>query len=39
MLIGVLSDIHANREALDAVLDAIGGLAIDRLVLLGDPVG
>jgi diadenosine tetraphosphatase ApaH/serine/threonine PP2A family protein phosphatase len=34
----VLSDIHANIDALDAVLDAIGG-AYDRVVVLGDLVG
>lgn len=39
MLIGILSDIHANREALDAVLERLRGIAVDRLVLLGDIVG
>lgn len=39
MLIAVLSDIHANREALEAVLAAIQELGSDRLVILGDLVG
>lgn len=39
MRIAVLSDIHANREALEAVLETVGRLRPDRLVLLGDLVG
>lgn len=39
MRIAVLSDIHANREALEAVLESVGRLRPDRLVLLGDLVG
>lgn len=39
MLIAVLADIHANREALDAVLERIRGIEIEKLVLLGDLVG
>jgi diadenosine tetraphosphatase ApaH/serine/threonine PP2A family protein phosphatase len=39
MRIAILSDIHANREALEAVLAAVRRLAPDRLVLLGDIVG
>lgn len=39
MRIAVLSDIHANREALEAVLEAVHRLQPDRLVLLGDLVG
>jgi diadenosine tetraphosphatase ApaH/serine/threonine PP2A family protein phosphatase len=35
----VLSDIHANMEAFDAVLDAAEGLGHDRLLVLGDLVG
>lgn len=35
----VISDIHANLEALEAVLDDTRGLAYDRLVVLGDLVG
>jgi diadenosine tetraphosphatase ApaH/serine/threonine PP2A family protein phosphatase len=34
----ILSDIHANHDALDAVFDAAGG-AWDRLLVLGDLVG
>jgi diadenosine tetraphosphatase ApaH/serine/threonine PP2A family protein phosphatase len=34
----VLSDIHANIDALDAVLNAVGA-AYDRVVVLGDLVG
>lgn len=39
MLIAVLADIHANREALDAALERLKDFDIDRLVLLGDLVG
>lgn len=39
MRIAILSDIHANREAFEAVLAAVRRLAPDRLVLLGDMVG
>ena len=39
MRIAILSDIHANREAFEAVLGAVRRLAPDRLVLLGDIVG
>lgn len=39
MRIAILSDIHANREAFEAVLAAMRRLAPDRLVLLGDIVG
>lgn len=35
----VLSDIHANLEALEAVLDAARALSYDRLLVLGDLVG
>lgn len=35
----VLADIHANREALDAVLARMAAIAPDRIVLLGDLVG
>ena len=35
----ILSDIHANLEALDAVLDAAPPDDYDRLVVLGDLVG
>lgn len=39
MKIAVLSDIHANGDALDAVLGEIAGLGIDRIYQLGDLVG
>ena len=35
----VLSDIHANLEAFDAVLDAAREVPYDRLLVLGDLVG
>jgi diadenosine tetraphosphatase ApaH/serine/threonine PP2A family protein phosphatase len=35
----VLSDIHANMEAFDAVLEAASKLKHDRLLVLGDLVG
>jgi len=34
-----LSDIHANLEALQAVLAAVDGFAPDRIICLGDVVG
>lgn len=39
MRIGFLTDMHANREALDAVVAAAAADGVDRLVLLGDLVG
>lgn len=39
MLIAILSDIHANREAFETCLDAVSRDRADRLVLLGDIVG
>lgn len=39
MLIGILADIHGNREALDAVLGRLSVIRADRLILLGDIVG
>lgn len=39
MLIAILSDIHANREAFEVCLDAVAREGADRLVLLGDIVG
>ena len=35
----LLTDIHANREAFEAVLADLGARAIDRIVVLGDIVG
>lgn len=39
MLLGVISDIHANELALEACLAAAEGLGVERLVFLGDLVG
>lgn len=39
MRIALLADIHANREAFEAVLARLAGLNIDRIALLGDLVG
>jgi diadenosine tetraphosphatase ApaH/serine/threonine PP2A family protein phosphatase len=39
MLLAILSDIHANREAFEAVLAAAGAVGAERFVLLGDIVG
>ncbi|MFC6444395.1 metallophosphoesterase family protein [Shinella zoogloeoides] len=39
MLLAVLSDIHANREAFEAVLAAAESAGAERLMLLGDIVG
>lgn len=39
MRLGILSDIHGNLPALDAVLRALGRRRIDRYVCLGDIVG
>jgi predicted phosphodiesterase len=39
MRIGVISDIHANVDALAGVLDALSGEAVDEIVSLGDIVG
>ena len=39
MVCAVISDIHANKEALDAVLAQIDGLGIEAVYCLGDIVG
>lgn len=39
MVCAVLSDVHANREALEAVLDDIGKRNIGTVFFLGDAVG
>ncbi|MGL4236342.1 metallophosphoesterase family protein [Tabrizicola sp.] len=39
MRVAVLTDIHANREAFEAVLADLEGHGIDRIALLGDIVG
>ena len=38
-MIAVFSDVHANREALEAVLSEIMRLSPDRIICLGDIVG
>jgi predicted phosphodiesterase len=38
-LLGVLGDIHGNREALEAALAALRQRQVDRLLCLGDVVG
>jgi diadenosine tetraphosphatase ApaH/serine/threonine PP2A family protein phosphatase len=39
MLLGIISDVHANELALDASLAALERLKVDRIVVLGDVVG
>ncbi len=39
MKIAILSDVHANREALQEVENALAGLDIDEVLFLGDAVG
>jgi len=39
MKIGVISDIHANLEALESVLKSIETDRVDKIVCLGDIVG
>lgn len=39
MRLGVLSDIHGNRHALEAVLTDLDRQGVDRLICLGDVVG
>lgn len=39
MRVAVLTDIHANREAFEAVLADVAGHGVDRVALLGDIVG
>ncbi|MBP2230535.1 putative phosphodiesterase [Azospirillum agricola] len=39
MRIALISDLHANAEALGAVLDRIAAEGVDRIVCLGDIVG
>jgi predicted phosphodiesterase len=39
MRLGLIADIHANREGLEAVLADLEAQSIDRLVILGDIVG
>ncbi|BBE71578.1 metallophosphoesterase family protein [Oharaeibacter diazotrophicus] len=39
MRTALITDIHGNREALEAVLDDIEEVGVDRIVCLGDVVG
>jgi predicted phosphodiesterase len=39
MRAAILSDVHANREALEAVEARLAGLRVDRVFFLGDAVG
>jgi len=39
MRLAVIADVHANRPALEAVLEAVERLAPDRVLCLGDLVG
>ncbi|MEO7994379.1 MAG: metallophosphoesterase family protein, partial [bacterium] len=39
MRIGFVSDIHSNREALDAALTELEGYGVERLYCMGDIVG
>lgn len=39
MRIALLADIHANREAFEAVLDRLDACRIDQIALLGDIIG
>ena len=39
MLLALFSDIHANRQAFDACLDAARASGAERMILLGDYVG
>jgi predicted phosphodiesterase len=39
MRYAVISDVHANKEALDAVLDKIDRESVDAILFLGDSVG
>jgi len=39
MRIAILSDIHANLEALEALLDHLQGISVDEYICLGDIVG
>jgi len=38
-MIAILSDIHGNRPALEAVFAEIAKLGVRRMVVLGDVVG
>jgi len=38
-VLAILSDIHGNRPALEAVLDEVQALGITRVLVLGDVIG
>ena len=38
-MLAILSDIHGNRPALEAVLDNVQSLGITRVLVLGDVIG
>lgn len=38
-MIAILSDIHGNRPALEAVLAEMAKLGVRRMVVLGDVIG
>ncbi|MGH2559383.1 MAG: metallophosphoesterase family protein [Thermomicrobiales bacterium] len=38
MQVALISDIHGNCVALDAVLEDLRGQAVDRVVCLGDAI-
>ena len=39
MLIALLSDVHGNRPAFEAVLDDVDSAGVDEIWCLGDLVG
>ncbi|MFM9065836.1 MAG: metallophosphoesterase family protein, partial [Planctomycetota bacterium] len=39
MKLAIISDIHGNLEALEAVLADIAAQAVERIVCLGDVIG
>ena len=39
MKIGLISDIHGNKKALDAVLKQLEKKKIDKIICIGDLVG
>ena len=39
MRIGIFGDVHGNRQALDAVFEALDAASVDQVVCLGDLVG
>ena len=39
MKIGLISDMHGNKKALDAVLEQLENENIDKIICLGDLIG